>query len=250
MSFIDNLTKQEIENGKFPLAEILKNSIYYPSSGFDGGIIRDCNTLGRDLGISSFIYCDYASGEQAFRQLQNSFLGYNVIGSRNVKIQELIPNGWQPQIPPSINVQDYTRYREHWDQFCVWSIYERDKNRAEDHGPNRFSLFYIGGEGVATYQALYWSNNFSAKGLAIIQPGTGFGFNWTDFTDKDGALSWVVNNNPSGQPEIIYYGGYGQCYDDFKWPNFCEVRTINPYYHNNGGEVRIWKKSKSTTIKN
>ncbi|NBU48425.1 MAG: hypothetical protein EBS34_13505 [Flavobacteriales bacterium] len=92
MSFIDNLTKQEIENGKFPLAEILKNSIYYPSSGFDGGIIRDCNTFGRDLGISSFIYCDYASGEQAFRQLQNSFLGYNVIGSRNVKMQELVPN--------------------------------------------------------------------------------------------------------------------------------------------------------------
>ena len=86
------------------------------------------------------------------------------------------------------------------------------------------------------------SNRTTAKALAIIQPGTGFGLNWTDFRDKNGSLAWVVNNNPAGQPEIIYYGGYGQGYSNFEWVNFKEQRIINPYYHNDGGEVRIWHK--------
>ncbi len=37
---------------------------------------------------------------------------------------------------------------------------------------------------VATHQALFWTNRKSAKALAIIQPGAGFGLKWTDFRDK------------------------------------------------------------------
>ena len=243
MSKFDSITEQEIENGVFPLQEILDNSFYYPSSGFDGGIIKDCNTKRRSLKIVSFIFCDYATGELAFNDAQNTFLGYKILGSRNVEKSELTPNGWQPQFPPNFNLQTYQKYKDDWKPFAKWIIYERDENHGEDHGPKRFSLLYIGGEGVATYQALYWSNNATAKALAIIQPGTGFGLNWTDFTDRNGSLAWVVNNNPNGKPKIIYYGGIGQGYDDFEWNDFEKVKNISPYYDRTG-EVGIWKKKK------
>jgi len=54
-------------------------------------------------------------------------------------------------------------------------------------------------------------------------------------------LAWVVNNNPVGQPEFIYYGGYGNGYSDFNWNGYVQSRIIKPYY-NEGGEVRIWTK--------
>ena len=48
---------------------------------------------------------------------------------------------------------------------------ERDDDFGEDHGPERFSLLYVRGEGVATFAGLYAANKVSPKALAIIQPG-------------------------------------------------------------------------------
>jgi hypothetical protein len=242
MNFLDTLTTLQIENGEFPLKEILQDSFYYPSCEFDGGVVKDCNTLGRELDIVSFIYCDYAVGEQAFKKLQNTFVGYHILGSKPVRPSMLTPNGWWPQFPPNLVMHRYQTYKDLWKPFINWTVYERDENRGNEHGPLRFSLLYIGGEAVATYQALYWTNKAFAKALAIIQPGTGFGLNWTDFRDKDGHLAWVVNSNPSGQPKKIYYGGIGKGYDDFKWRGYSEERMINSYYYKNQGEVRVWSR--------
>jgi hypothetical protein len=129
-----------------------------------------------------------------------------------------------------------------WRPFMQWVVYERDACRDESHGLKRFSLLYIGGEGVATYQALYWSNRQRPKAMAIIQPGTGFGLNWTDFREQGNPLNWVVKNNPAGTPDLIYYGGYNRAYDDFSWEEYEPERKIIPYYNEGRGEVQILKK--------
>ncbi len=41
------------------------------------------------------------------------------------------------------------------EKFCNWAAYERDKSYDEKHRQNNFSFLSIGGEGIATYQALY-----------------------------------------------------------------------------------------------
>ena len=108
--------------------------------------------------------------------------------------------------------------------------------------PRKIFLLYIGGEGVATFQALFWTNNISPKALGIIQPGTGFGLNWTDFRDTNGSLAWVVNNNPAGQPDLIYYGGIGQSdYSDFDREGYTQSETMAPY-RAEGNYVTIWEK--------
>ncbi len=241
MNFLDNLSKAQIENGAFPLREILENSLYYPSSGIDGGVIKDCNTLERHKRITSFIFSDYLMGEAALTENQDTFQGYHIIATRSLVKADLAPMGWKPKLPPEFNLQEYQRESDKWKPFSSWIVYERDTDRTDQHGPIRFSLLYIGGEGVATYQALYWTNKIAARALAIIQPGTGFGGNWTDFNSESGPLAWVINTNLAGTPDIIYNGGYGQNYNDFGWKNYKQERIISNYY-GVSGEVRVYTK--------
>jgi hypothetical protein len=241
MSFLDNLTREKIENDVFPLKEILENSLYYPSSAFDGGVVKDCNTLGRSFKIENFIYCDYSVGEENFWVEQDTFYGYHVFGSRNLTHSDLTPNGWIQVFPPGFSFHDYYLCRDYWKKFINWTVYERDPSQGENHGPKRFSVLYLGGEGVATYQALFWTNNFFPKALAIIQPGTNNGLNWTDFTNYNGPLAWVVKENPAGQPNIIYYGGHGEHNIILNWPGFAQIREISPYYNFNG-RVGVWER--------
>lgn len=243
MSIIKNLTNDSILNNPLPISELLENSLYYPSSGFDGGIVKN---YGKE--IQSFIYCDYATGEEALRSEINNFRGYKILGHRPLEQRELIPNGWKMTLPPGFDLQQYFRSKNAFQKpFAHWAVYERMEDFDETHGPSRFSLIYIGGEGVATYQALYWSNKKAPKALAIIQDGSaGFGINWTDFSDRSKALAWVVMNNQFGIPDIIFYGGYGNDYNDFNWEEYEFDRTISPYYTFSGlrpfGEVTIWKR--------
>lgn len=242
MNWLDKYTANNISDAVLPVNQILRNSLYYPSCGLDGGLIKDCNTLGSSYGITSFIYCDYAVGEEALLDDLNTFIGYHVVGSRQVKHIELIPNGWKMVFPPGFDSGRYQQYRNCWKPFMRWVIYERDLDHPETHGPPRFSLLYLGGEGVASYQALYWSNRQVPKAVGIVQPGTGFGLNWTDFQAKNGYLAWVINNNPEGTPDLIYFGGYGGPYQDFDWPGFRLIRTIRPYYPEFRGEVCVFQK--------
>lgn len=235
MCFIENITREEIENNPFPIKQLLKNSLYYPACGLDGGIIKFCNTAGKNLNIKSFVYCDYGIGEESFKENQNTFHGYHVLGTRNIKKEELIPNGWEQQIPTTLNLNNYFRYQDSWKPFVNWTIYQRNPDVKENHGPKKFSLLYIGGEGVATYQALYWSNQIAAKALAIIRPGTGFGGNWTDFTTGYNELEWVIENNPVGNPRFIFASS-------LDWRNYMKLYDIDYFFEGNLGNLSIFNR--------
>lgn len=248
-SWLNNLTEDMILNNPLPMGHILKNSLYYPACSFDGGAVKISSKE-----IQSFVYCDYSISEEELLEQINTFYGYHVMAHRPVNMEELIPNGWVEKLPKRLKMgrramEDIRKLVGIQKVFAHWTVYERDENFEDTHGAPRFSLLYICGEGVATYQALYWSNRQSAKSLAIIQPGTGWGGNWTDFGQKDQHLAWVVLNNPYGTPDKILYGGIGPDYTDFEWDNYFLTETIRPYYSGLGamfgrpyGRVTIWKK--------
>lgn len=243
-SWLYNLTEAMITNNPLPVGHILKDSLYYPACYFDGGVVKISSKE-----IQSFVYCDYSITETMLLEKMNTFYGYHVIAHRPVRMEELIPNGWVEDLPSRL-MANRRRENLHIEQaFAHWTVFERDENFDDTHGASRFSLLYICGEGVATYQALYWSNKQSAKSLAIIQPGTGFGGNWTDFREKDQHLAWVVLHNPYGTPDTILYGGIGPDYTDFAWDNYFLTETIRPYYSGLGamfgrpsGRLTVWKK--------
>lgn len=192
------LNPAAILTNPLPITDLLKNSIYYPSSHFDGAVVK---AYAHDY--QSFVYCDYGVTETELVTELQTFRGYDVVAHRSVQKEELIPNNWEPDLPSHL-LMNYGKYPNYIKPpFAHWALYERKAEYSEMHGPMRFSLLFVGGEGVATYQALYWSNQTTAKAVAIIRPGTGFGFNWTNFLDGEKALGYVITQNPYGQPDFI-----------------------------------------------
>jgi hypothetical protein len=240
-----DLTPSEIMNEPFPLNHILKDSLYYPSSGFDGDPIR--HLAGNFL---SFIYVDYGyTSDELINALQApGFLGYELIGTRVVTEQELAPKGWDPISLTSSDGNPMQFNDEMKQPFCSWMIFQRNETVSQSHGPFRFSLLYLCADGVAAFQALYVATKKTPKAIAIIQPGHGFGANWTDFTNPEQIFARSVLGNKNGPPEILLYGGYGKrnAYRNPCWPNYqnhvCFVDKVGL----SNGNIGIWTKVRQT----
>lgn len=209
----------------FPLKRILKNSLYYPASGFDGDPVK--YFAGN---IHSFVYADYGHSEEEFLQaLANSgFLGYEPIATRSVTAHEL---NW-PELPNHLNeasdedsLELYKKFGWIKVPFCSWTVFQRCDDRPPSHGPARFSLLYLCADGAAAYQALYVANALAPMAIAVIQPGHAFGCNWTNFEDPQQILARTVATNPAGKPELLLYGGIGSrdCYRKPCWPEYDEL---------------------------
>lgn len=243
--WLTSLTPQTMAQNPLPLHEILSDSLYYPSSCFDGDPVK--YLAGN---FFSFIYVDYGYTREELNDTLNNpgFLGYEVLTTKEVKKEELIPKGWRQSIPTEADGDPALRKDWIKEPFCTWVIMQRKQDRSESHGPKRFSLLYLCEDGLAAFQALYTSNSAKPKAVAIIQPGHGFGGNWTDFTDPTKIFARSVLGNPAGHPEMLLFGGDEKCeyYREPCWPS---------YSHNvcfldkaGGGSIGVWQRSATAIV--
>lgn len=232
--WLKDMSSDDIENKILPIKDILSNSFYYPASAFDGKPIRFF--LGN---FYSFIYADYSLSEEEFNnEIENrGFKGYKVLGKRSLNMKELIPNGWIPDF----DELEYVRPILTSKPFASWIVFERKDEFNENHNPERFSLLYICGDGVATFQALYHSNQSKPDCVAIIQPGTGFGNNWTDFRDESKIFAKNVLGNKSGKPKYLINGGLGNRYDKPCWSEYSKLIKEMNIPANHHLTYSIWK---------
>ncbi len=108
--------------------------------------------------------------------------------------------------------------------YCSWSIFQLREDVPAINGPPRFSLLYLCADGVAAFQALYYANSASPKAVAVIQPGTAFGGNWTDFEDPYEIFARTVLGNPKGSPQILLNKGAGYSFREHCcWPSYTEL---------------------------
>ncbi|MBI5846874.1 MAG: hypothetical protein HZB31_02835 [Nitrospirae bacterium] len=222
-----------------PIHILLDNSLYYPSCGSDWMPVQYLFGM-----IHSFVYVDYGIDRDAvihaLHDAHEGFHRYNMIHCRDVAKSELVPHGWQPILPNNRD-NEPDRYRDSMKEpFAIWSIHERDKSRGEDYGPERFSFLYICGDGAATYQALYHGNPCVPDIVAIIQPGHGFGCNWTDYTNPDLIFAQSVRRNPSGLPKFLLSDGCMRDHEDNTcyWPEY----ATTPQSIADSGLV-LWKRN-------
>lgn len=213
------LQKINIKNGKitdkFPLKELLENSLYYPACGRDGDPIWYAHRE-----IQSFFYADYGvTQNQVEESLYGAgnygenitfrgsdpigFKGYKIIGEKKLTSKELDPSGAVSLTTKEGQMQFVTNKNyvcgtlKDWIKkpFAKWYILERQPEFDDTHGPELFSFIFICADGVTTYKTLYNFNQIAPKYLAIIQPGDGFGFNWDSFQSEDGQLCKTVFSN-------------------------------------------------------
>jgi hypothetical protein len=237
-SWLTSLTPDSINLAPFPLHELLRESLYYPSCGFDGDPIKH---MGGN--VLSFVYADYGHTLNAFMSALH-FTGYDLVASRVVTENELAPDGWKPLELRQVD-GDPLRYSGYVKKpFCVWSIFQRRGDFSVTHGPVRFSLLFICADGVATFQALYLANSISPKAVAVIQPGHGFGHNWSDFTDPEQVFARVVLGNPAGKPEMLIYGGIGRDWKNYASPCWPMYKILLRRFRKAGsGTVGVWTKN-------
>ena len=241
---VDFLDPVALTTGNLPWDSLLDNSVYYPASGYDGDLIRLFNKILTEKGVNSFVYCDYESTEEKVISKAGLHMrGYHVLAHRAVDVSELLgPNADSRYLLPVGRCQ---KARRGDGFFCHWFIFERDCSFAESHGPERFSLMYICAEGVSAYELLYSSRGIAPKCVAIIQPGEGFGGNWTDFHKVGAPLYQALKRNPAGLPEMIVNGGnwerdWDHGYENLSWDEYQAGECINDYYYPGYGQVVIY----------
>jgi len=159
-----------------PWRELLNGSLYYPSCGTDGHPVQ---YLGGHC--HSFVYADYGySFEDISGVLSRpAFSGYRLQSARVLDQGEInLDEAWATiRIDPRIDGEP-NRYRDrHVGPYGYWCIFERLPSYPDGHGPFRFSLLYLGMDGVAAFKALYTQSSAVPSVVAIIQPGEGFGGN-------------------------------------------------------------------------
>ncbi len=221
--WLADLSPATMQRKPLPLKELLEGSLYYPASGFDGDPVK---YLGGT--VLSFVYVDYRHTHDKWISEINhrGFRGYMLLATRPVIEAELFTSGWPPPIP-CVQLENERRRPPKVDApFCEWSIFEREPDVGSDHGPQRFSFLYVRSEGVAAFQSLYVENNAIPSVIAVVQPGTGLGGNWTDFRDERAIFFRTVIGNPAGTPDFLLYGGYGVRgdYDSPCWPQYKRSR--------------------------
>lgn len=223
----------------FPLHEVLQGSLYYPSSGRDGDPVRFLGGF-----IHSFIYVDYgidrADVMESLESPRHRFRGYRTLLQKDLRPQDLAPGGWQPIAPKRIDGTPPARPPEGIEPFAIWAVLEREDGFDDAHGPRRFSLVFLCGDGVASFQALYHANRCRPEVVAIIQPGHGFGGNWTDFTDPGLIFSRSVQGNPAGRPGYLLHGGWARGFAEPCWPRY---RDLVHRWRAADGELALWRES-------
>ena len=205
---LNELTRESIASGPVPMDDLLKDSLYYPASRTDGRPIQLCNTVWRRLGIDSFVYCDFDLSVGEFLADTRTMHGYHMLGYRRLDPAEYVPEGWTLEMVPEENGRRY------WDSFlghggpahgACWVVMERDADMSPVHGPERLSVLYVCGEGLATFQQLYCSRGIAPKMLCFIQCW-GFAGNWTDFSACGAPFHRTLLKYRASTPEWLCFG--------------------------------------------
>lgn len=213
----------------FPIREFLEDSAFYPAAGTDFwpvlALAEHCRT---------FVYADYCvSVEDAAAALQR----LHPHSLRDVTREALLEGcPWQaparpecdrafPYVPPYALVARFKVGSEDGRRYAggISFLFPDPRGLHE----REVELLYLGGEGVATYEALYGGHRIAPKVLAILRPGTGFGFNWTDFRATGDPLEMAVTANRGGLPKGLLRDA-GERDMGYRWPDLRQGRRFGP----------------------
>jgi len=206
----------------FDLRNVLSGSVYYPGCRFDFRILHAY------LGFAhSFVYVDYATRKKDALNTLPKVFGYKIDFNKELDKSEIFKNetkqlplrGYDFYPPVRIGESVIERSRQVNESqiadrfgepnFYFWLVYSRMKNMNPGHGPERFSLLYITGEGVFTYKSIYNSNDLVPNAIVIDNAHAG---NWTLFEQRDGIFERTVMKNNAGIPKYLFTD---DCYDPY-----------------------------------
>ena len=160
--------------------EVLKSRIvYYPGAYVDG---QPVHTFVQAHAVHVFMYVDYMLSWEKIREelSEHGFKGYRLLASVKARADDLTPRGWTPHVKPTREQFDRMNRFASAERFANLVIFERTDDYDDAHGPLRFAVIFIGGDGIATYDAIFCNENAPAPFCIILQDH-GLSGNWNHF---------------------------------------------------------------------
>ena len=180
--------------GPFPRDEFFTSRVvYYPGSGTDGHPLK---IFGGSHAAHCFVFSDYGTARETVEeQLRDADdpghpRGYRPLHVEALSEQELRPGGWTQHIDTRRVDRGPATRKPEGGPYAVWAALERREGFGEDHGPSRLAVVVVGGEGVATFDALFCQGD-AAPPYGVLLQDHGFGGNWTRFGGEDSPL-WEI----------------------------------------------------------
>lgn len=193
---------------------------YYPGSGFDGNLVAVAN---KAHCVYSFLYVDYMVKKEELVNMMNegSFHGYHSIGRIEWNEQDIMPDG---QYTITVNYtprQDpMTFVDKSIEPYCFTEILERNSDKDDEWGAERFSITFLFADGIATYFQLFVKHYMKAPWLFLLQDH-GFGGNYDRF-GMNGYLDAIIRES-NIRPEYVI------CAKNTRiWDGYSEIQSIEP----------------------
>lgn len=208
----------------FPRKKFFASRIlYYPGSATDGQPIR---YFGQAHAVHCYVYADYGYPEtEVIEQLTDHERldhprGYKLIECRHLQKSDITPHGWTPHLPPPPPGTQFADTRPPDGPFAQWAVLERDENRGEDHGPKRWCILHVGGDGIATFDALF-CQSIQTPPYAILLQDHGYGGNYTIFGGPESPLWKLIQLTRQRPPQWILAG-----INTDVWPGYQLVEQV------------------------
>ena len=158
-------------------------TLYYPGSGDDGQPVRLC---AQAHAAHAFVYVDYGVSQQTLsdrvRDPERGFRGYALEHAESVSEADLRPGGWQAHVDSSKRPESRHTFATA-EPFAWFTVLRRKDGEGygDAHGPERLAGLFVGGDGFATYDALYCQGDGTPAPFLVVIQDHGFGGNWSRF---------------------------------------------------------------------
>ena len=157
-------------------------TVYYPGSGEDGQPVKLCAL---SHSAHAFIYVDYGVSKETIQDRLrwfggDGFRGYSIEYEQTVSERKLRPGGYQPHVKKSELPDEFYRFASVM-PYALFVVLKRDDDIDDSHGPMRLAILFVGGDGYATYDALYCQEDGTPPPFLVVIEDYGFGGNANRF---------------------------------------------------------------------
>ena len=198
--------------------------VYYPGSALDGSPIHVFNSA---HAAHVYFYIDYGFSKEEIERLMSERIpaGYHIYDEPEVTERDLLSH--TPQY--HLTAEELENVRELYkaarvptqNSFGFLKIYERDDSLGDMHGAERFAVLFLGGDAIASYDAIFGNTN--AAPFACILGNYGFDGSY-EFFCRGGLLETLAKR-------IHRLPKYLVCEKDYPWSGYNMLKTVGGTKH-------------------
>ena len=165
-------------------------TVYYPGSGCDGHPVKLCS---QSHAAHAFVYVDYGVSKEYITERLGEFKGYKPEPPEEVGESTLRPGAWTQHDEVRQDFEYPGRFASAT-PFALFVVLCREQGFDESHGPKRLAILFVGGDGFASYDALFCQRDGTPAPFLVVVQDHRRGGNFDRF-DNGGILEQLASRS-------------------------------------------------------